>query len=85
MGVKVSLLILPCVLIVVRGMTFRKDRRKKSGGAYVYVGYVKHSTSYCSSHIIVIGYNNLMQAAKDDLKELIADNVRLEKLYGANK
>ncbi|OBY76745.1 recombinase [Paenibacillus sp. KS1] len=64
-----------------KGMTFRKDRRKDSGGAYVCVGYVKHSASFCSSHII--GYNNLMQAIKDDLKELIADNVKLEKLYGA--
>ncbi|KZE67269.1 recombinase [Paenibacillus jamilae] len=64
-----------------KGMTFRKDRRKKSGGAYVCVGYVKHSTSYCSSHII--GYDNLMQAVKDDLKELITDNIKLERLYGA--
>ncbi|WP_243895982.1 hypothetical protein [Paenibacillus sp. F411] len=62
-------------------MTFRKDRRKKSDGAYVCVGYVKHSTSYCSSHII--GYDNLLQAVKDDLKELITDNIKLERLYGA--
>ncbi|WP_235941253.1 recombinase family protein [Paenibacillus puerhi] len=64
-----------------KGMTFRKDRRKKSGGAYVCVGYVKHSTSYCSSHII--GYDNLLQAVKDELKELITDNIKLERLYGA--
>ncbi|WP_245233387.1 recombinase family protein [Paenibacillus maysiensis] len=64
-----------------KGMTFRKDRRKKSGGAYVCVGYVKHSTSYCSSHII--GYDNLLQVVKDDLKELITDNIKLERLYGA--
>lgn len=64
-----------------KGMTFRKDRRKKDGGAYVCVGYVKHSASYCSSHII--GANTLLHAVKDDLRELISNNVKVEKLYGA--
>ncbi|WP_258961023.1 recombinase family protein [Paenibacillus aquistagni] len=62
-----------------KGMVFRTDRRKS--GAYVCGGYVKHSRSYCSSHIVE--FDTLLQAVKDDLKELIADNVKLEKLYGA--
>ncbi|WP_262495765.1 recombinase family protein [Paenibacillus sp. B2(2019)] len=62
-----------------KGMVFRNDRRKN--GAYVCGGYVKHTRSYCSSHIIESG--TLLQAVKDDLKGLIADNVKLEKLYGA--
>lgn len=62
-----------------KGMVFRTDRRKS--GAYVCGGYVKHSRSYCSSHIVES--DTLLQAVKDDLKELIADNVKLEKLYGA--
>ncbi|KAB2425616.1 recombinase family protein [Bacillus cereus] len=59
------------------GMTFRKDRRK---GAYVCCGYVKHTSSYCSSHIIE--QNVLLQAVKDDIRTLIKSNVKIEKLYG---
>lgn len=59
------------------GMHFRSDRRK---GAYVCGGYVKHSSSYCSSHIIEESL--LLQAVKDDLKALIKDNIKLESLYG---
>lgn len=56
-------------------MTYRKDRQN---GAYVCCGYVKHGKSYCSSHIIE--ERILLQTVKDDLKELISKNVKLEKL-----
>lgn len=59
------------------GMHFKPDRRN---GAYVCGGYVKHTSSYCSSHIIE--EQKLLQAVKDDLRTLIKDNVRMEKLYG---
>lgn len=61
-----------------KGMLFRKDRRKN--GAYVCGGYVKHSRSFCSSHIIES--DALLQAIKDDLRALITDNIKMEKLYG---
>ncbi|WP_283956653.1 zinc ribbon domain-containing protein [Paenibacillus naphthalenovorans] len=48
-----------------KGMMFRKDRNKREGGAYVCGGYVKHTSSYCSSHII--GNRKLRQAVIDDL------------------
>ncbi|MED1725499.1 recombinase family protein [Brevibacillus parabrevis] len=59
------------------GMHFKPDRRN---GAYVCGGYVKRTSSYCSSHIIE--EQKLLQAVKDDLRTLIKDNVRMEKLYG---
>ncbi|MGE6896494.1 recombinase family protein [Priestia flexa] len=62
-----------------KGMVFRKDRRKT--GAYICGGYVKHSKSFCSAHIIE--KDTLLQVIKDDLRQLIADNVKLDKLYGA--
>jgi hypothetical protein len=65
------------------GMTFRKDRRKKQNGAYVCCGYVKRGKSFCSSHII--GYDTLLVAVKNDLKELIGTNVKLDRLYDAVK
>jgi site-specific DNA recombinase len=64
------------------GMTFRNDRRKN--GAYVCGGYVKHTTSYCSSHIIE--ESKLLQAVKEDIKAIIKSNVKLDNLYSvANK
>jgi site-specific DNA recombinase len=65
------------------GMTYRKDRRKKQNGAYVCCGYVKRGKSYCSSHIV--GYNILLKAVKNDLKELINDSVRLDNLFDSVK
>ncbi len=62
------------------GMHFKPDRRK---GAYVCGGYVKFTTAHCSSHIIE--KNILLQAVKDDLRGLIKDNLKLEKLYGIAK
>ncbi|PZE20301.1 recombinase family protein [Paenibacillus xerothermodurans] len=59
------------------GMHFKPDRRN---GAYVCGGYVRHTSTYCSSHIIE--EQKLLQAVKDDLKTLIKDNVRIERLYG---
>lgn len=59
------------------GMHFKPDRRN---GAYVCGGYVKHTSAFCSSHIIE--EEKLLQAVKSDLKALITDNVRAEKLYG---
>ncbi|MFD2368523.1 recombinase family protein [Brevibacillus sp. GCM10020057] len=59
------------------GMHFKPDRRN---GAYVCGGYVKYTTSYCSSHIIE--EQALLQAIKDDLRALIQDSVRIERLYG---
>lgn len=62
-----------------KGMMFRKDRNRQEGGAYVCGGYVKHTSSYCSSHII--GNRKLRQAVIDDLQELISNNLKLEQLY----
>lgn len=59
------------------GMHFKPDRRK---GAYVCGGYVKYTSSYCSSHIIE--EKVLLQVVKDDLKSLIRDSVKLDTLYG---
>jgi site-specific DNA recombinase len=59
------------------GMHFKPDRRN---GAYVCGGYVRFTSSYCSSHIIE--EQALLQAVKDDLKALIKDSVRIDHLYG---
>lgn len=59
------------------GMHFKPDRRK---GAYVCGGYVKYTSSYCSSHIIA--EKELLQAVKDDLAALVRDNVSMDRLYG---
>ncbi|MEJ8548651.1 recombinase zinc beta ribbon domain-containing protein [Brevibacillus borstelensis] len=59
------------------GMHFKPDRRK---GAYICGGYVKYTSSYCSSHIIA--EKELLQAVKDDLAALVKDNVSMERLYG---
>jgi site-specific DNA recombinase len=59
------------------GMHFKPDRRN---GAYVCGGYVKYTSSYCSSHIIE--EQALLQAVKNDLIELIQDSVKVERLYG---
>ncbi|MGM0712529.1 recombinase family protein [Brevibacillus parabrevis] len=60
-----------------KGMTFRKDRGKE--GAYVCGGYVKYTTSFCSSHLIKEPV--LLGMVKDDLRELISSNVKPDKLY----
>ena len=59
------------------GMHFKPDRRK---GAYVCGGYVKYTSSHCSSHIIE--EKVLLQVVKDDLKSLIKDTVKIDNLYG---
>lgn len=59
------------------GMHFKPDRRN---GAYVCGGYVKFTASYCSSHIIEEA--TLLRAVKDDLRTLIKDSIKIEKLYG---
>ena len=59
------------------GMYFKPDKRK---GAYVCGGYVKFTIAHCSSHIIE--ESNLLQTVKDDLRGLIKDSLKLEKLYG---
>ncbi|GAB6928869.1 site-specific resolvase TndX [Paenibacillus sp. JCM 10914] len=58
------------------GMHFKPDRRK---GAYVCGGYVKYTSSYCSSHIIA--EKELLQTVREDLSALVKDNVNMEKLY----
>lgn len=62
-----------------KGMMYRKDRLKKEGGAYVCGGYVKHTSAYCSSHIIA--NNKLKDTVISDLRELITNNVKMERLY----
>ncbi|KEF36932.1 site-specific recombinase, DNA invertase Pin [Schinkia azotoformans MEV2011] len=59
------------------GMHFKPDRRN---GAYVCGGYVKHTSSYCSSHIVEESL--LLNSVKADIKALIKDTVKVEKLYG---
>ncbi|AHL73534.1 hypothetical protein BW16_04020 [Bacillus pumilus] len=55
------------------GMHFKPDRRN---GAYVCGGYFKHTTSYCSSHIIE--ERLLLNAVKADIKAMIKDTVKVE-------
>ncbi len=57
------------------GMHFKPDRRN---GAYVCGGYVKFTSSYCSSHIIE--EQALLQTVKNDLGALIQDRVKIEDL-----
>lgn len=59
------------------GMHFKSDRRN---GAYVCGGYVKHTTMYCTSHIIE--EKKLLEAVKKDITSLIKENKSIEKLYG---
>lgn len=59
------------------GMHFKADRRN---GAYVCGGYVKHSSSFCNSHII--GEKKLLEAVKKDITSLIKKDVNIEHLYG---
>lgn len=62
------------------GMIHRKDRGDKAnGGAYVCGGYVKHTSKYCSSHLI--NMLELLMIVKNDLKELTTNHIKLEKLY----
>lgn len=58
------------------GMHFKSDRRK---GAYICGGYVKHSSTFCSSH--VISEKLLMDVLNKDLKSLLKKSVDIEKLY----
>lgn len=62
-----------------KGMMFRKDRLKNKGGAYVCGGYVKHTSSFCSSHIVA--NRQLIDTIVADLRELITNNVKMEQLY----
>lgn len=62
-----------------KGMMFRKDRLRKEGGAYVCGGYVKHTSSFCSSHIVA--NRQLVDTILSDLRELITNNVKMEQLY----
>ncbi|WP_255253182.1 recombinase family protein [Brevibacillus laterosporus] len=62
-----------------KGMTFRKDRGKE--GAYVCGGYVKYTKAFCFSYLIK--EPTLLQMVKDDLRELISSNVKLDRLYSA--
>jgi len=59
------------------GMHFKSDRRN---GAYVCGGYTKYTSTYCSSH--VIEESLLFNAVKTDIKALVKDTVKVEKLYG---
>ncbi|BDG33496.1 recombinase family protein [Parageobacillus thermoglucosidasius] len=59
------------------GMHYKPDRRN---GAYVCGGYVKFSSSFCTSHIIE--EKTLLQMVKNDLKEIIKDNLKMERFYG---
>lgn len=59
------------------GVHFKADRRN---GAYVCGGYVKHSSSFCTSHIIE--EKKLLEAVKKDITSLIKKNVNIDRLYG---
>jgi site-specific DNA recombinase len=62
------------------GMMYRKDRGKNmKGGAYVCGGYVKHTSKYCSSHLI--NSQELLMIVKNDLQELLTNHTKLEKIY----
>nr|WGD73479.1 recombinase zinc beta ribbon domain-containing protein [Bacillus subtilis] len=62
------------------GMHFRSDRRN---GAYVCGGYVKHTSMYCTSHIIE--EKKLLEAVKNDITSLVKDHVSIEQLYGTGR
>jgi site-specific DNA recombinase len=59
------------------GMHYKSDRRN---GAYVCGGYVKFSSSFCSSHIIE--EQTLLQMVKNDLRTIIKDNISTDRFYG---
>jgi DNA invertase Pin-like site-specific DNA recombinase len=59
------------------GMHFKADRRN---GAYVCGGYVKHSSSFCTSHIVA--EKELLEGVRKDIASLISRNANIEKLYG---
>jgi site-specific DNA recombinase len=59
------------------GMHYKPDRRN---GAYVCGGYVKYSSSFCSSHIIE--EQTLLQMVKNDLRTIIKDNISTDRFYG---
>ncbi|KQO18079.1 hypothetical protein ASF12_05405 [Paenibacillus sp. Leaf72] len=44
-------------------------------------GYVKHTSKYCSSHLI--NSQELLKIVKNDLQELITNHTKLEKVYKA--
>ncbi|SEO69664.1 Site-specific DNA recombinase [Paenibacillus sophorae] len=59
------------------GMHFKPDRRN---GAYVCGGYVKHTSAFCSSHIIE--QQKLLKAVREDLQAIAKDTVKAETLFG---
>ncbi|GAB6085004.1 hypothetical protein JCM11672_02760 [Alkaliphilus crotonatoxidans] len=59
------------------GMHYKSDRRN---GAYIYGGHVKHSNSYCTSHII--SEKLLLDTINKEVKALVKKTVNIEKLYG---
>ncbi|MFC0474991.1 zinc ribbon domain-containing protein [Robertmurraya beringensis] len=60
------------------GMHFKSDRRN---GAYVVCGtYVKHSSSFCSSHIIE--EKKLLKLVRNDAQNLMKSANNIDELYG---
>ncbi|RXZ77525.1 hypothetical protein EBB07_30905 [Paenibacillaceae bacterium] len=59
------------------GMHFKPDRRN---GAYICGGYVKHTSAFCSSHIIE--QLKLLNAVREDLQAIAKDTVKAETLFG---
>jgi len=59
------------------GMHFKPDRRN---GAYICGGYVKHTSAFCSSHIIE--QQKLLKAVREDLQAIAKDTVKAETLFG---
>lgn len=59
------------------GMHFKSDRRN---GAYVCGTYVKHSSTFCSSHIIE--EKKLLKLVKKDLQSLMKSAHNIDELYG---
>lgn len=59
------------------GMHYKSDRRN---GAYICGGHVKHSNSYCTSHII--SEKLLLDTINKEVKALVKKTVNIEKLYG---
>ncbi|XJZ27721.1 recombinase family protein [Bacillota bacterium Lsc_1132] len=59
------------------GMHFKSDRRN---GSYICGGYVKHSSSFCTSHIIE--EKKLLEMVIEETKRLINSSSNIDKLYG---
>ncbi|MFX3634625.1 MAG: hypothetical protein ACE3L7_16160 [Candidatus Pristimantibacillus sp.] len=58
----------------------KKRKPDRRNGAYIFGGYVKHMSAFCSSHIIE--QQKLLNAVREDLQAIAKDTVKAETLFG---